>query len=257
MASSGYKISATIAQKYAPLISRSRQIEMQTSKSEFPLRREAGGTNIDLWTDGSIYPQDLVIGKPPPFRSMSVLLEYVGDGKRGLYSYVKKLCSADATVGFNLSEALREIQSLREHVRILSSATKERDRLVQFSLTKSAERKKIEAQFSHVLSVREDLKAEILNLQKDYIRSKALYEGRTSQLINKSAQDSDERLQLEVDYYIAIESMRDEHETKLSRIIAKLRRVKSTFEATRVEAFKTCENAIWIQKCCKTKERCP
>jgi hypothetical protein len=142
MASSGYKISATIAQKYAPLISRSRQIEMQTSKSEFPLRREAGGTNIDLWTDGSVYPQDLVTGKPLPFRSVSELLEYVGDGKRGLYNYVENLCSADATVRFNLSEALREIQSLREHVRILSSATEERDRLLQFSLTGSAERKK-------------------------------------------------------------------------------------------------------------------
>lgn len=117
--------------------------------------------------------------------------------------------------------------------------------------------KKIEAQFSQVFSVSEDLKAEISHLREEYSRSKALYEGWASQLIDKSAQDSDERLQLEVDYYIAIESMRDEHETKLSRIIAKLRRVKSTFEATRVEAFKTCENAIWIQKCCKTKERCP
>jgi hypothetical protein len=228
MASTGYKISATIAQKYAPLISRSRQIEMQTSKSEFPLRREAGGTNIDLWTDGSIYPQDPVTGKPPPFRSVSELLEYVGDGKRGLYSYVENLCSADATVQFNLSEALREIQSLREHVRILSSATEERDRLLQFTLTESAERKKIEAQFSQVLLVSEDLKAEISDLREEYSRSKALYEGRTSQLIDKSAQDSDERLQLEVDYYIAIESMRDEHETKLSRITVEPIRVKST-----------------------------
>jgi hypothetical protein len=88
--------------------------------------------------------------------------------------------------------------------------------------------KKIEAQFSQVFLVSEDLKAEISDLREEYSRSKALYEGRTSQLIDKSAQDSDERLQLEVDYYIAIESMRDEHETKLSRITVEPIRVKST-----------------------------
>lgn len=100
--------------------------------------------------------------------------------------------------------------------------------MLQLSLSESAERKKIEAQFSLVLSISEDLKVEISNLREEYSKSKALYEGRTSELINKSTQDSDKLLQLEVDSYIAIESMRDEHETKLSRITAELRRVKST-----------------------------
>ena len=49
MASSGYNISATIAHKYAPLTNCSRHIEMQTSKSEFPLKKETGGINIELW----------------------------------------------------------------------------------------------------------------------------------------------------------------------------------------------------------------
>ena len=186
-----------------------------------------GGTNIDLWTDGSIYLQDLVTGKLLPFRYVIDLLKYVGDGKFGLYSYVENLCSTDAIVRFNLSEALREIQSLREHVRILSSAIKKRDILLQFSLTENSE-KKIEAQFSHVLSVSEDLKAGKSYLREEYSRSKALYERRTSHLIDKFEQDSDERFHLEVDSYIAIEFIRNEHEIKLLRITAELRRVKST-----------------------------
>jgi len=207
MASSGYKISTTIAHKYAPLIIRNRQIKMQTSKSEFPLRREVGGSNIDLWTDGSIYPQDPLNVIPPPFRSVSELLEYVGDGKRGLYNYLENLCSTDATIRFKVNEALREIQSLREHVRILSSVVEERDRLLQFSLIESTKRNKIEAQFTQALSASEVLKAEISNLQEEYNKSKGSYEGQIGQLIDKYGKESDERLQLEVDYYIAFESM--------------------------------------------------
>lgn len=51
-----YKLSATLDAKYAPLINRSRMLDEQTPKLEFPILRDRGATIVDLWTDGSIYP---------------------------------------------------------------------------------------------------------------------------------------------------------------------------------------------------------
>ena len=71
MANSGYKNSATINAKYAPLISRNRAIHDQTPKSNFAQKRESGASNIDLWVDGALYPHDPIDSRCPYFQSVS------------------------------------------------------------------------------------------------------------------------------------------------------------------------------------------
>jgi len=185
---------------------------------------------------------------------VSELLEYVGDEKKGLYGYLENLCSADAIVRFKLNEALREIQSLRERVRILSSVAEERDRLLHFSLIESVERNKIEAQFTQALSASEVLKAEISNLQEEYNRSKGSYEGQIGQLIDKYGKEFDERLQLEVDYYIPFESMQEEHEAKLSKITTELRRVKATLRRRELRLSKLVKTPYGYQSVVRPRE---
>lgn len=102
-----YKISASLDRKYAPLINRSRMIHEQTSKAYFSVLRDRGETNVDLWTDGSIYPQHPISNKRPNFRSVSDLLQFVGDGRSGLLGYVESLCQTDASIQFRLQEAQR------------------------------------------------------------------------------------------------------------------------------------------------------
>jgi hypothetical protein len=90
-----YKFQATLQSKYAPLIKAGRMLEDQISKAEFPLCKVLGQTNLDLWTDGSIYLVNPVTGRRPGFRCLKGLLEFVGDGHSGLYGYSTRLASID------------------------------------------------------------------------------------------------------------------------------------------------------------------
>ena len=114
-----YKISATIEGKYAPLISRSRMLHEQTPKAEFPDLRARGATNIDLWTDGSIYPSNPESSKRPSFRSVSDLLQFVGDSRNGLLGYVQSLCQSDSTFQYRLQQTEMELLSMREQLQTL------------------------------------------------------------------------------------------------------------------------------------------
>lgn len=51
----GYKLSAILASKYAPIINHSRMLHEQTQESKFPALREVGATSVDLWIDRLIY----------------------------------------------------------------------------------------------------------------------------------------------------------------------------------------------------------
>jgi len=95
-----FKLSATIDKKYAPLIYRNRMLHEQTPKADFFLYRERGASNIDLWCDGSIYPHHPLTNKRPNFRSVSDLLQFVGDGNFGLLGYIESLKNSDSTLQF-------------------------------------------------------------------------------------------------------------------------------------------------------------
>ena len=53
--------------------------------------RIEGKKNIDLWTDGSLYPKDPSTGRSPPFYSVHDLIRFVGDGMNGLLGYCTNL----------------------------------------------------------------------------------------------------------------------------------------------------------------------
>ena len=51
-----------------------------------------GAKAIDLCTDGHLYPADPPIsGAPPPFRNITALMKFVGDGFNGLLGYCRRL----------------------------------------------------------------------------------------------------------------------------------------------------------------------
>lgn len=109
MANKSYKLSASIALKYAPLINRSSALHEQTPKLQFATLRESGFANVDLWSDGMIYLKHFVTDTRPLFRFVSNLLEFVREGKRGLLGYVESLSSCDSTTAFNFKKGKREI----------------------------------------------------------------------------------------------------------------------------------------------------
>ena len=76
---------------YAPIIRRGSLRSERPCPSTFPARRAAGDTNIDLWTDGSIYPVDPDSGKPPPFRTLKECLQFICHGELGLHGYTCRL----------------------------------------------------------------------------------------------------------------------------------------------------------------------
>ena len=50
-----------------------------------------GHKNIDLWVDGKLYPIDSLHKSTPPFRDVTSLLQFVGDGYHGLLGYTLSL----------------------------------------------------------------------------------------------------------------------------------------------------------------------
>lgn len=91
MAPGDYKVQAWIGEKYKPLIIRGRPLHEQTDRLDFAEKRRNCDQNIDLWLDGSLYPVDPRSGKRPRIDSPSSLLEFVGDGGKGLLGYIKSL----------------------------------------------------------------------------------------------------------------------------------------------------------------------
>ena len=56
--------------------------------------REEGAQHVDLWCDGSLYPQDPYTNSTPPFSNPTTLLRFAGDGNKGLLGY----CNAISTI---------------------------------------------------------------------------------------------------------------------------------------------------------------
>ncbi|MCO5571276.1 hypothetical protein L7F22_025014 [Adiantum nelumboides] len=54
-------------------------------------RRAQGEKNVDLWTEGCLYPKDPSLNVHLPFTNIPSLLQYVGNGEQGLLGYCKRL----------------------------------------------------------------------------------------------------------------------------------------------------------------------
>lgn len=54
-------------------------------------RRSNGERQLDLWTNGSMYPKDPFTNTPPYFSNITNLLHFTGDCRRGLLGYAQHL----------------------------------------------------------------------------------------------------------------------------------------------------------------------
>lgn len=90
-----YHVSLSLPPRYCPAIRRGHRLVDQASRAEFSAKRRAGDTNLDLWLDGSIYPENPTTQKPPPFRDLLGFLCFVGDGLQGFFGYTNALRSSD------------------------------------------------------------------------------------------------------------------------------------------------------------------
>lgn len=115
-----YTPSCVIPAKYRPCIYRGQRLADQTPRMDFPAKRKAGDTNIDLWLDGSIYPPNPATNAPPPFRDLKSLLCFVGDGAIGLLGYAKLLQGADEN-GARCAELVSLVTTLDTRMRQLQS----------------------------------------------------------------------------------------------------------------------------------------
>lgn len=105
----------------------------QTPRSDFPAKRSAGDTNIDLWTDGALYLENPITKKAPLFRDLRGLLCFVGDGANGLLGYANSLSSANESTQqceelVKLAELLTEAKCRVEAKFELERATHQLDR---------------------------------------------------------------------------------------------------------------------------------
>lgn len=179
------KLQVFVHGKYRPCIIRGRMIHEQTSKFAFPEKRRAGATNVDLWWDGSIYPCDPRTGMPPNFVDHGSLLEFVGDGEKGLLGYALSLKSMGVS---QRNES--EIRTLRERIDELESERR------QESTELRREVQLLKDRNSHLQSSLTGLQKEIATLQSDL----------------------DESIQSEVQLESDIDLMNGEHARKLSSI---------------------------------------
>lgn len=87
--------------------------------------RMQGLKAIDLWTDGNLYPFDPITGAAPPFRNITQLMRFVGDGFNGLLGYCERLHTAHLHV-------LARTQELQCSLSLLQESSKvDKDKLSQ------------------------------------------------------------------------------------------------------------------------------
>ena len=108
-----YTPSCVLSAKFRPLNTRGQKLADQTPVTEFPARRNAGDANLDLWLDGTIYPQNPRMKAPPPFRDLNGLLCYVVDGADGLLGYANALIG-----GNNFVQCCEDLLAVAESLHV-------------------------------------------------------------------------------------------------------------------------------------------
>ncbi len=84
-----YHLHVELQRDYERLCKRNKpSVISNASKDIFRIQ---GYKNIDLWVDGTLYPIDPLRKSTPPFKDVTSLLHFVGDGYGGLLGYTKSL----------------------------------------------------------------------------------------------------------------------------------------------------------------------
>ena len=70
----------------------------------------------NLWTDGNLYPCDPLTGAAPPFRNITQLVRFVGDGFNGFLGYCGRLHAAHTRSIGALQALLQEGEQLKQRI---------------------------------------------------------------------------------------------------------------------------------------------
>lgn len=125
-----------ILNEYAPIKNE------HLSTQEKQRRRQQGHTNLDLWVQGDLYPNDPSSHYPPLFSDIPSFLQFVGEGENGLLGYCKRLnMSDDNTVKFlhahlqslytNLDDTQSSLQSAQNHILQLEDQAKAKEKQLE------------------------------------------------------------------------------------------------------------------------------
>ena len=84
-----YNLHIKLEREYEPLSKRNKINFLPTISKE--MFRMQGKKNIDLWIDGRLYPKDPITNSTPPFKDITSLLNFAGNGYNGLLGYTQHL----------------------------------------------------------------------------------------------------------------------------------------------------------------------
>ena len=142
--------------------------------------------------------------------------------------YVESLCSLDSTMLFKIDEGKREIQALREHILRLTNDVEEKNRLLNFARSEIQSRENIVQQSREVLVTTDSLRGELSTLREEYSTMQFDHEERIRNFTAIESQSAEDRIQVELDLWILIESEKEQNEEKFKLIQGQLNRTKAT-----------------------------
>jgi hypothetical protein len=88
---------------------------------------EKGTKDLNLWTNGLIYPPNPSTGRPPEFSGLTSALRFVENGENGLLGYTKELDSARQRAEDGLDRHRRDFQPTVQN--LLQQASEQREQL--------------------------------------------------------------------------------------------------------------------------------
>jgi hypothetical protein len=110
-----------------------------------------GTKDLNLWTNGLIYPATPSTGRPPEFSGLTSALRFVGNGEDGLYGYTSELDSARQRAEDGLDRLQKEyqptVQSLVQRAHEQAQELVKKDKALADAV-KLAEKYRLEAEAS-------------------------------------------------------------------------------------------------------------
>ena len=113
-----YHLHCELDKEYEPLQKRGRK--NYTSTFDLQGLRLQRRKNIDLWTDGSFYPIDPMLGSTPAFYNITSLLRFAADGFAGLLGYTMHLTAASDVLRLERHILHQENDALKKSLQEMS-----------------------------------------------------------------------------------------------------------------------------------------
>ena len=117
-----YHLHCELDKEYEPLQKRGRRTYI--SSSDLQSLRLQGKKNIDLWTDGTLYPIDPMLGSAPAFFNITSLLRFAADGYAGLLGYTMHITAASDILRLERQFLQQENDALKKNLQEMSELQK-------------------------------------------------------------------------------------------------------------------------------------